>query len=265
MFGQLYSGLPTWVLAVLTLGLVTHIGSGAVAILSGAGAMVVRKGGRLHHRLGTVFCLAMLSMAGAACLLAATAVVRGRSGQIANVFASGFATYLVATGWLTVRRRDAIVGRADIGACASVLAIAAVALVWLLPLSLDPATRGHGVPVAAPLILAVIATGLGILDIKVILAGGVTGASRVMRHLWRMCLGLFIATGSFFIGQQDDMPAFIQGSPILVLLGFAPLVAIFPWMFAVRRRRGRWATPVAAKRTRSGEASRYLLGDLVET
>ncbi len=265
MFGHLYSGLPAWALAVLTLGLVTHIGAGGVAILSGAGAIVARKGGRSHQRLGTVFCLAMLSMAGAACLLAATAVVRGHSGQIANVFASGFATYLVLTGWLTVRRKYAIVGPADVGACASVLAIAVVALVWVLPLSLDPATRGHGVPVAAPIILAVIAAVLGVLDIKVIFAGGVAGTPRILRHLWRMCLGLFIATGSFFIGQQDDMPAFIQGSPILFILGFAPVVAIFPWVFAVRRRRDSWATPVVAKRTRAGEDARSLVGDLAGT
>ena len=265
MFGHLYSGLPAWTLAMLTLGLVTHIGAGGVAILSGAGAMVARKGGRSHQRLGTVFSLAMLTMAGAAFLLAATAVVRGYSGQIANVFASGFATYLVATGWLTVRRKNAIVRPADIGACVGVLAIAAVALFWLLPLSLDPATRGHGVPVAAPIILAIVAAVLGALDIKVIRAGGVTGTLRVLRHLWRMCLGLFIATGSFFIGQQDDMPAFIQGSPILFILGFAPLVALFPWVFAVRRRRDSWATPVAAKRTKAGEDARSLVGDLAGT
>jgi len=45
-----------------------------------------------------------------------------------------------------------------------------------------------------------------------------------------MCLGLFIASGSFFIGQQADMPASIQGSPILLLLGVAPLIAMVFWL-----------------------------------
>lgn len=203
----------------------------------------------------------MLSMAGAALLLAVVGVVRGHSGQIANVFAAAFATYLVTTGWLTVRRKDAVISRADVGACVGVLVIAAVALIWLLPLSLDPANSGHGVPVAAPVILAALAAILGALDLKVIMAGGVTGAPRIVRHLWRMCLGLFVATGSFFIGQQGDMPASVRGSPILLLLGFAPLLAIFPWVLVVRRCRGGWARRVARMEAGSGEGAPSL-GDL---
>jgi drug/metabolite transporter (DMT)-like permease len=61
-----------------------------------------------------------------------------------------------------------------------------------------------------------------------------------------MCLGLFIATGSFFIGQQKDMPAFMQGSPILLLLGFAPLIAMAFWLFAARREAMRRARPAIA-------------------
>lgn len=233
MFEHLFSGSAPWMLAVLTLALVAHIGSGGVAILSGAGALIARKGGRLHQRLGTVFFYAMLTMGGAASLLAIVAVARGNPGQIANVFAGGFAVYLVTTGWLTVHRKDGLVGRAEVGGCVGVLVIAAVALFWLLPLSLSPARAG--VPVAAPIILAGVAALLGALDLKVILAGGVSQVSRTLRHLWRMCLGLFIATGSFFIGQQDDMPAFMQGSPILFLLGFAPLLAMIAWLFVVLR------------------------------
>ena len=34
-------------------------------------------------------------------------------------------------------------------------------------------------------------------DVRMLVRGGVFGAQRVARHLWRMCFGLFIATGSF--------------------------------------------------------------------
>jgi uncharacterized membrane protein len=235
MFRHLFHGSTPWLLAVLTVGPIVHVGSGAVAILSGAGALIARKGGRTHRRFGTVFFGAMLSMAVAASTLALVAVRRGHLEQMGNVFGGVFAFYLVTTGWLTVRRPQGALGRAEIGGCAAAVAIAAVALVWLLPYSLGPEGRSHGVPTAAPIILASVATLLAALDLKVILKGGVSGLSRTLRHLWRMCLGMFIATGSFFIGQQTDMPAAIRGSPILVFLGFAPLLAMAFWLVQARR------------------------------
>jgi hypothetical protein len=41
-------------------------------------------------------------------------------------------------------------------------------------------------------------------DIRMLIRGGVSGAKRLVRHLWRMCLVLFIAAGSFFLGTASD-------------------------------------------------------------
>ncbi len=49
------------------------------------------------------------------------------------------------------------------------------------------------------------------LDFKVILQGGISGAARIARHLWRMCFALFFAAGSFFLGQQKVMPVWMRG------------------------------------------------------
>lgn len=54
------------------------------------------------------------------------------------------------------------------------------------------------------------------------------------RHLWRMCFGLFIATGSFFLGQQQVFPAVLRGSPLLIVLAILPLVFLIFWLFRVR-------------------------------
>ena len=43
-----------------------------------------------------------------------------------------------------------------------------------------------------------------------------------------------IATGSFFLGQQQVMPAFMHGSPVLVALGIAPLPLMIFWLVRVR-------------------------------
>jgi len=41
-------------------------------------------------------------------------------------------------------------------------------------------------------------------DVRMLIRGGVAGAQRLVRHLWRMCVALFIATTSFFIGTASD-------------------------------------------------------------
>ena len=127
-----------------------------------------------------VFFCAMLSMSAAASVLAAIAVQRGYLGQVANVFAGLFAFYLVGTGWFTVRRPAGPTSRIDFIGLTAVLVIACVAASWLLPMTLGPKGPAHGVPVAAPIILAAVATLLAALDLKVILRRGV--AARVEDH-----------------------------------------------------------------------------------
>jgi hypothetical protein len=49
-----------------------------------------------------------------------------------------------------------------------------------------------------------------------------------------MCMGLFIATGSFFLGQQQVFPAFLRGSILLTVLAVLPLPVMIYWLFRVR-------------------------------
>jgi hypothetical protein len=58
--------------------------------------------------------------------------------------------------------------------------------------------------------------------------------ARISRHLWRMCFAFFIATGSFFLGQQDVLPEAVRGSPILFVLAFAPIALMLFWFVRVR-------------------------------
>jgi hypothetical protein len=49
-----------------------------------------------------------------------------------------------------------------------------------------------------------------------------------------MCFAFFFAAGSFFLGQQKVMPAFMHGSPILWALGLAPLGFMIFWLIRIR-------------------------------
>jgi uncharacterized membrane protein len=244
-FQHLFQGSPAWLLALATAALVLHIGGGTVGMVTGAGALAFRKGESLHRLFGKVFIIAMLVNAVMATSLASVLVSRGVTAQWSNVF-GGFATfYLVSTAWVTARRAPGTIGRFEYVALAISLASAAFALLGLVKLAHGGKTD-NGVPVAAPIVFALVAVLAAGLDLKVVVRGGIAGAARIARHLWRMCAGLFIASGSFFIGQQQVMPTFVQGSPILLVLGFAPLPLLVFWLLRVRFTKAYRAEPATA-------------------
>jgi hypothetical protein len=136
--------------------------------------------------------------------------------------------YFVATSWMTARRRDGTTGKFEIVACVAVLG-AAAAIAWGgFTGATTPAGRG---PVFAFAGLCLIA---GLLDLNAILRRKLTAAQRLSRHLWRMCFAFFIATGSFFLGQQDILPTAVRGSPILFVLAFAPIAVMLFWLVRLR-------------------------------
>jgi hypothetical protein len=74
-------------------------------------------------------------------------------------------------------------------------------------------------------------------DIRMIRAGGITGPRRLARHLWRMCFALFIATGSFFLGQMKFIPEPVRILPLLMTLGVGPLLVLLYWMWRILVRK----------------------------
>lgn len=214
--------------------LILHISAASVGLLTGAVALVARKGEGLHRAMGRAFCVAMLTMTAAAAWLAVT--IPGQSGNLPGAV---FTFYLVATAWATMRRPPMTVGRWDRAALVVPAAMAGL-MVFLTFLAVtNPASQPMSAP---PLPAYFILTGVILLvtglDLKVVLAGGVAGRARLTRHLWRMCVGFFVATGSFFLGKQAHMPAFVRGSPVLILLAVAPLLAMGFWMLKVGLAKG---------------------------
>jgi len=75
-------------------------------------------------------------------------------------------------------------------------------------------------------------------DLRVLIGGGISGTARLARHLWRMCFGLFIATGSFFLGQQQVFPAVLRKQYLLLPLAILPLVLLIYWLVRIRMKTG---------------------------
>ena len=59
-----------------------------------------------------------------------------------------------------------------------------------------------------------------------------------------MCFALFVATGSFFLGQADVFPRSMRIIPLLAIPALLPLLLMFYWLARVsfRRRSARAAS-----------------------
>lgn len=198
--------------------LVIHICGGVVGLLSGVAAVSFRKGSPRHRMAGNIFFISMLTMGSTAALLG-------------NVFGGAITIYLVTTGWLTARRREGETTIFDWGAFLVCLAMGIVIMIHGLRVVTGSVAPKPGVPVGMTLFLGCVVLLAAAGDLRMLVRGGVFGTQRVARHLWRMCFGLFIATGSFL--AQRRVLAFL-GGPKIMLLAALPLILMIFWLIRVR-------------------------------
>jgi uncharacterized membrane protein len=210
--------------------IVVHVAAGTVALFSGAAALFAAKGGSLHRRSGAVFFVSMLTMAATASYLAVTI-----PGQQGNLFGGIFTFYLVATAWATVWRKEGSIGIFEIVAFLVPLAMSAGIVLVVARGAKGATAQLHG-----PLLIAAYSVSALVLiaaggDLHMILRRGLTGASRIARHLWRMCVALTFATGSFF---TNGFPRLLRGPMHVTGIYFAPMLVplglmVF-WLIRVR-------------------------------
>jgi len=209
-------------------GLAFHITMGTVGLLSGAAAMAFAKGSRLHRAAGNVFFVSLLAMAASATYLAIMKpfLVAGIEGMLAF--------YWVATGWLTVMRAEGKSGVFEYAALFLALTIVTAGVTLGLEVMENPKVMKDGIPAPFYFFFAGLAALSAAFDVKVILRGGIAGAPRIARHLWRMSAALTISAGNLFIGNPQVFPMVLREAkvlPVPVLLAFALLIF---WLIRVR-------------------------------
>ena len=213
---------------------VVHIVAGTLALGAGYTALWSAKGAVVHRKSGMVFVYAMLVMCIAGLLMA---VIRGAAPAV-NVPAALLTSYLVVTSLMTVRPPATGSRWLEPGLMAIALMVGFTCLGFGYEAVTSPNGRGRdGMPAFPYIMFGVVGTLGGMLDLRMILRGGVTGMSRLARHLWRMCFALFIAALSFFLGQSDEFPQALRIVPLLALPVVAVLVTMFYWLWRVRGRR----------------------------
>jgi uncharacterized membrane protein len=217
------------------LGLVSlafHAGLGLIALAAGSVAIAARKGGKWHRRSGLVFVVTMIATG-------LTAVGIALYERKPTVVAGALTAYLVFTAWTAVRPLAWVTRRVELALMVLALTFAAAEYASAFTALGRPGNHIDGVPAGMMFFMATIILLAAIGDARMIRAGGIQGTRRVARHLWRMCFGLFIATGSFVaqLAKQTFMPGWIRSVPVIVLLSTGPIVVLLYWMWRVRLRK----------------------------
>ncbi len=198
-----------------------HAAAGGIGILSGVAALVVRKGSGPHRMAGNIFTAAMITTGISAVYLGLT---RDQGG---NAVGGVLVVYMLATAWVTAKRRDNESGLFETGAFV-ISSLGAVGALWF---TLQAIANGTALMGGVPgIIMSAVAALTAGLDLSVVLRRGLAGKQRIARHLWRMHLGFFAAVGSFFPGQLQFFPEFIQQVRPTILL-FIPAFTIIGLMF----------------------------------
>jgi hypothetical protein len=207
-----------------------HILAGCLGLLSGYIALFSRKGGGAHRRSGTVFVGVMLVMA----LFGMALAVRSGVWVEVNVPAGWTTAYLVLTGYVTIRRPAGWSRGLD----AALLLVAGAVATTMLTFGVEAVLAGgkRGEIPAFPFFLFGVIGLLGAAgDARVLSSGLLQGRARLARHLWRVTCALLIAAMSFFLGQAKVIPEPIRIIPLLAVPVLTVLVAMFYWLWRVRR------------------------------
>jgi uncharacterized membrane protein len=215
--------------AALRAILLVHVLAGAGAVVTGYLALYFVKGSTLHRRLGGWFVYAMVAMG---TLAIPVALYEGKTTWTGGVLSA----YFVVTGLTTVLpaaagRRDLLLGGILVGGSLGALGFYG---------GLDRLIRGpfllEGVPAPMPLFLGSVVLLAVAGDARVLRRGPLHGRQRLVRHLWRMCFALWIAAGSFFIGQARTFPEALRNPLVMFVPPLIPLLAMAWWAWRLRSR-----------------------------
>lgn len=215
-----------------------HILNGAAGFLSGALAVSFRKGSPRHALAGKVFVISMLSMSASGVYMA---LMKNQPG---NVLGGALTFYLVATAWMTARRRDEKTGIFDWGALLVALAVGAVTVTFGIEAQNSPTGLKYGYEAGNYYFLGSVALLGAAGDVRMLVRAGISGTRRIARHLWRRCFALFIAAASIFLARAQLFPALLRSTGALFLLSFLPLVLMIFWLVRVRITKAYRKTPL---------------------
>jgi uncharacterized membrane protein len=209
-----------------------HVCSVTIGLIAGFLAMSFPKGSGLHRVSGNFFFGAMLCGAGTGAFLA-TFVHLNRG----NILGSVLTLYTVATAWVAGRRRERTVSLFDGAALLAVLLLGTTAFSWGVTAANSAKGRLDGYGPGLFFVFGTIILLFAASDVRTIVRGGVAGAQRIARHLWRMGLALLLTLGSAYPGQARLFPVAWRETNLLYVPHILVFGAMAFWLVRTLRRR----------------------------
>ena len=153
--------------------LLIHIAAGGLAIVLGAVALSVKKGGTVHRRCGLLFVYAMLVLG----ISAATLGVR--TGATGNVFAGLMTAYFVITALMTVRPESRGTRRITVAALAVAVGLALLDIAAGVEAFHSPRGLRNGAPFQMLFFLATVMILAATGDLRIMRSGMPRGPDRI--------------------------------------------------------------------------------------
>lgn len=201
-----------------------HILAGSLALLAGYLALFSAKGATLHRRSGRIFVATMLTMS-----LTGAWIAYVRDVPV-SLIAGLLTFYFVSTAMLTVYRGGTPPWLLPMGMLFS-LAISLMALqTGRAKLTTN---KAEAIPMFIFGTLGMLAA-LG--DARLLHTGVLNSPARISRHLWRMCVALWVATTSFFYGPPNRVPELIRYPDFYPIPVLTPIILMLFWLWRVRSK-----------------------------
>lgn len=208
--------------------LLFHICGGTLGVLSGTVAIFLRKGSRRHAVAGTVFVISMLVLGASGLYMA---ILKTEPG---NILGGAFTCYLVATSWISAKRKHVGPDIFHWGALLLVCALTIVELTLGIEAAISSTGMKYGYPPWPYLFIGFVALIAATGDVRMLIRRGISGTQRVARHLWRMCFAFFIASASIFLARTHLFPAVMRRTGALYLLSLFPVIMMMFWLMRIR-------------------------------
>lgn len=207
-----------------------HIILGTAAVLAGAAALGVRKGSPLHINAGRLFAITMILSSGLGAVLGLF-----KLGSFYITFHAGIlGITLIASSWLTVRALGPQLSFLSLSVGAVNFLNAAALIAAGVHAASLPDSLLLGFHAADYFFLSGMAGIAAIGDISLLVRKTLSKKHRLARHLWRMCLGFFIAAGSAFTGPGASIfPQAVQDTGILSAPELIIISLMVFWLFRV--------------------------------
>ncbi len=213
-----------------------HIVAGTISVLSGAGALIFRKGSPRHRLSGRIFAISMIASAMAGAVMALIV-----DNQFIAFLAGVLTVYLVISSVMAIAGQTGRRVTAALLVFSTGLWLSFYGLAWMASQSTDGKYLGYEV---VPYVIMGSVTLLAVLgDVYALINVTLARAAALSRHLWRMCFAFFIAAGSLFTGPgATAFPEAVRASGVLSVPEPLILLVMLVWLVRVRVR---WRRPVA--------------------